>query len=83
MKMHSRLSGAIFACFCESLLVWQSQGRSGSAGRFPGLLTHELIREATLEAQGEGLYILLILLEGTERPVDGNRYPMYIRNCLC
>lgn len=56
----------------------QSQGSSGSADRFPVLLTHETIRRDTLEAQGKGLNVLSISEEGTERSPDGNRYSMYV-----
>ena len=50
----------------------QSQGRSGSTCRFPGLLMHGTIRGDTLEGQGELLNVLLILEEETGRPLDGN-----------
>ena len=55
-----------------------NQGRSGSVGRFPGLLRHGTIRGGALEAQGEGLKILLTLVEGIGRPPDGNRCPVCI-----
>jgi hypothetical protein len=43
---------------------------------------HKTIRAATLEAQGEGMNILLILVEGIGRPPNGNRYPMYVSHGL-
>jgi hypothetical protein len=46
------------------------------AGRFPGLLTHGSLGGDTFETQGEGLNILLMLVEGTRNPIHGNRYPM-------
>lgn len=45
-------------------------------GRFPGPVMHGRIRGDTLEAQGKGLDILLILMEGAERPLDENRHPV-------
>ena len=30
-----------------------------------------------------GLNVLLILEEGNGRFLDGNRYPVYVRHCLC
>lgn len=50
-----------FVFLCENLSVRQSQVRPGSAGRFSSLLTHETVRGDTLEAQGEGLNVRLIL----------------------
>lgn len=61
----------------------QSQGSSGSADRFPVLLTHETIRRDTLEAQGKGLNVLLTLVEGTGRPLDENICPVYIAAVVC
>ena len=64
-----------FACFCESLPVrhlsqtrvyWQI-----------GLLAHGMIRGDICEAQGEGLNVLLILDEGTGRPLDGYIYNVH------
>ena len=55
------------------MLARQSQGRPRLAGRFPGLLRHGTIRGGALEAQGKGLKILLTLVEGTGRLLDGNR----------
>lgn len=75
--------GSHFTCFCESLPVRQCQFTPGSAGRLPGLLTHGTIRGDALEAQGKELNVLLMLKEGTGRPLDGYRYPMYICHCLC
>lgn len=43
---------------------------------FPGLMMHGRVRGATLEAEGKELNVLLILEEGTGRPLDGNRYPV-------
>ena len=43
------------------------QGRSGSARRLPGLLRRRTTRGNKLEAQGEGLKILLTLVEGIGR----------------
>lgn len=77
------MSGAIFACFRESLPVRYSQGRSGSTGRFPSLLMLGTIRGETLEAQGEELNVLLILVEGTERPPDGNKYHQPLSLLAC
>jgi hypothetical protein len=37
-----------------------------------------MIRGGTFEAQGEGLKILLTLVEGTGRVLDVNRRPVYI-----
>lgn len=68
--------GSHFVRFCESLPAGYTQGRSGSAGRFAGLLTHGMIRGNALEAQGKGLNILLILVEGRRRSLDGKRYPV-------
>lgn len=56
----------------------QSQGRSGSVGRFPSLLRHRMVRGAALEAQGKGLQVLLNLVEGTGRLLGRNRCPMCI-----
>jgi hypothetical protein len=40
---HMNLSvRSYFVCFCGTLPVRQSHGRSGSAGRFPGLLTYRI-----------------------------------------
>ena len=72
------MSGAFFACFYESLPVRQIQDRPESTGRFPDLLMHGMIREDTLEAQGKGLGVLLILEEANWRFLDG----MYVRVCL-
>lgn len=68
--------GSHFVRFCESLPAGYTQGRSGSAGRFAGLLTHGMIRGNALEAQGKGLNVLLILVEGRRRSLDGKRYPV-------
>lgn len=43
------------------------------------MLTHGTVRGDTLEAQGEGLNALLILVEGIGRPPVGNSYPV----CVC
>jgi hypothetical protein len=59
-------------------LAGRVKAGQGLAGRFPGLLIHETIRDDILEAQGEGLNILLTLVEKTGRSPDGNRYPMYM-----
>lgn len=67
--------GGHFVCSVKACLPGKSR-QSGSAVRFPGLLTHGTIRENALEAHGKGLNVLLILVEGTERPLDGNRYPV-------
>jgi len=53
-----------------------SQGRSGSVGRFPGLLRHGTVGGAILETQGEGLRVLLTLVEGTGKFLNKNR-------CMC
>ena len=50
-----------------------SQGRSGSVGRFPGLLTQRPNKEIG-EIQGKGLSVLLTLKERTGTPLDKNRY---------
>lgn len=68
--------GSHFVRFCESLPAGHTQGRSGYAGRFAGLLTHGMIRGNALEAQGKGLNVLLILVEGRRRSLDGKRYPV-------
>lgn len=51
----------------KSLLARQSQDGSAFVGTFPRLLRHRMIRGSTLEAQGEGLKILLTLEKGTGR----------------
>lgn len=68
--------GSHFVSFCESLHAGHTQGRSGYTGRFAGLLTHGMIRGNALEAQGKGLNVLLILVEGRRRSLDGKRYPV-------
>ena len=50
----------------------KSQDRSGTVGRVPRLLRHGTIRGGAPEAQGEGLKILLKLVEGIGRFLDGN-----------
>jgi hypothetical protein len=73
--------GTIFVCFCESLLVRQSQGRPESAGRFPGLLTHGTIRGATPEAQGKGLNVLLILVVSAWEQISNVCQPLSLLVC--
>lgn len=57
----------------KSLPARQNQGRSGAVGRFPTLLRHGMIRGGVLKAQDEGLKILLTLVEGIGRFLDGNK----------
>lgn len=51
---HMKSVGSHFVCFCENRPARQGQGKSGSAGRVPGLLSHGTKRGDALEAQGEG-----------------------------
>lgn len=57
-----------FFYFCESLFVFKNQGMPGSTGRFPGLLTHGMIRVDKLEAW-EGMNVLLILKKRAWMPL--------------
>lgn len=72
------LLGIIFAYFCESFLVRKSQSKLGSAGRFLALLMHGKIGGDTLDSQGKRLNVLLLLVEGTGRPLDGNTHSVCI-----
>lgn len=52
--------------------------KSGSVGRFPGMLRHEVVNGGTIEIQGEGLNILLTLLLGTWRLLVENKCLMCV-----
>lgn len=62
----------------------QSQNRSGVAGLAGCSVGRQISWPADtwdntrryFEGQGKGLNILLTLVEGTEKPPNGNRYPM-------